>query len=369
MNRRSSQQSPPRKVAILYTGGTIGCERGPDGYAPKPGSLAASLRASPRFCDPNPPKPALTSLPYLTPPSQLGRRIAYDIFEYAPLLDSSSMEMEDWARIAKDIAARHDDFDAFVILHGTDTMAYTASALSFMLEGLRKTVIITGSQIPLSELLSDGIDNLLGALILAGHFTIPEVCLYFNHKLMRGNRCQKIRTDHMDAFASPNALPLAEVGTGFRVFSKRIWQPTNAENVAFSVQTKMEKGVAALRLFPGILPQHVANVASPPVRGLVLETFGSGNAPQNQPKLLRALQDAHKSGVVLVNCTQCLHGSVTSDYAAGAALRDMGVVPCGDMTTESALTKLSYLLAQDLSPEAVRHQMGQNLRGELSASW
>lgn len=343
-------------VLILYTGGTIGMKETERGYAPSPGYLAGRLAKLPSFHDPGEPL-------YTTPPSWVGRRVHYDIIEYDPLLDSSNMGMEDWARIAKDVESHYDAYDGFLVLHGTDTMAYTASALSFMLRGLRKPVVLTGSQIPISQLRSDAMENLLGALIIAGHYVVPEVGLYFSHKLMRGNRSRKVDAAGLDAFESANCPPLVEVGTEISVNWSIVESPTKAQ---LEVKTAMSPNVAVLRLFPGISVDTIRNFLRPPIEGVILQSFGSGNAPDRRQDFLDALREASDRGVVIVNTTQCARGSVTTGYAAGQALAECGVVPGGDMTAEAALTKLSFLLAQGLSRESVVANIQNNLRGELT---
>ncbi len=346
-----------RRVLMIYTGGTIGMTLGARGYEPEPGFLAQTVRSHPAFQDP--------AMPLgVTPPSRHGQRIEYEILEYEPLLDSSNMGMHDWVRIARDIERCYDEFDAFVVLHGTDTMAYTASALSFMLANLAKTVIVTGSQIPVSQVRNDGVDNLLDALILAGHYDIPEVCLYFRSKLFRGNRTRKSDASGLSAFSSDNFPVLARVGIDIEVFWERVLAPTGEP---LSVRPITNANVAVLRLFPGF-PMHVfENFLAPPLQGVVLETFGTGNAPDNRPELLGALRRASERGVVVVNTTQCARGYVSTHYAAGAALAEAGVVGGSDMTTEAALTKLAYLLSQELSPAEIRMQIQQDLRGELTS--
>ncbi|KAH6579413.1 hypothetical protein BSLG_010535 [Batrachochytrium salamandrivorans] len=306
-----------------------------------------------------------TRLPALiSPPSLYGKRINYSILEYDPLLDSSNMTMTDWVKIARDIEVNYRLFDAFIILHGTDTMAYTASALSFMLENLGKTVIITGSQVPLAEVRNDAVENLLGALTIAGHFVIPEVGLFFDNKLFRGNRSSKVNAVDFNAFDSPNLRPLVSVGINIDVSWVDIWRPKKIAE--FLVYKEMNPSVANLRLFPGITEATVRAFLSPPIAGVVLETYGSGNAPSNRPELLQALQEACDRGVVIVNCTQCKRGLVTDIYQTGKALKAIGIVPGADMTPECALTKLSYLLSKYSDPDICRRLMKKSLRGELT---
>ncbi|KAH9981132.1 asparaginase-domain-containing protein [Lactifluus volemus] len=275
------------------------------------------------------------------------KRIRYAVLEWHPLLDSSNIEIEDWIRVATEIELNYSLFDAFVILHGTDTMAYTSSALSFLLEDLGKTVIVTGAQIPLSQLRNDAVDNLLGALSIAGHYIIPECCLYFNHTLFRGNRVSKISSNDLNAFTSPNFPPLVNVGIDILINWNDVIRQTSLRRFRAHKPT--------LRLFPGITAATVHAFLAPPVRGVVLETFGSGNAPQRHD-LMNALRDACERGVVIVAITQCAKGSVSNAYETGRTL----LQAC-------ALTKLCYLLSKpELSIEQVRNLIGAPLRGELT---
>jgi len=346
----------PRRVAVLYTGGTIGMRRGPRGYAPEPGYLRERLSSMPLFHDSR-------ARPFTFPEGEHGPALHYDVLEFERLIDSSNMRREDWVGIASEIARLHRDYHGFVVLHGTDTMAYTASALSFMLEGLQRTVILTGSQIPLARVRNDAVDNLYGALTLAGHYEIPEVGIYFNRKLLRGNRAQKVDAQGLDAFRSGNLRPLVEVGLSVEVRWDLVRAPS-AERL--TVRPITSEHVVSLRLFPGITTTMVERILAPPLRGAVLETYGAGNAPDDQPDLLAALRAATDRGVVIVNTTQCHRGMVRPDYAAGRALADAGVVAGGDMTPEAALTKLQWLLSQNLPADAVRDLVGRSLRGELT---
>jgi len=236
-------EAPKKRVYIAYTGGTIGMRKTPAGYAPAAGNLAQQIAAMPELADPT--MPACT------------------IEEYDPLLDSSNMTPDDWLKIAEDIAAHYSDYDGFVVLHGTDTIAYTASALAFMLQGLNKPVICTGSQIPLCELRNDGRENLVTTLLIAAHYAIPEVCLYFGSRLLRGCRSVKVNADGLDAFASPRFPPLGTAGTRIEIDWDLVLRPAPAAQL--SVQRFQPPVVGALRLFPGISAQVVSNALLPPL--------------------------------------------------------------------------------------------------------
>ncbi|THH17107.1 hypothetical protein EW146_g3638 [Bondarzewia mesenterica] len=398
--------SDESKVLIIYTGGTIGMLVGQRGYVPEPYFLTETFRSQTRFHDPfqeslfsnatsvegfrqwssnngrSSPTAFPSSLPahlehrstllvrnrnakkvaddvyeahlpaFVTPPTIIpggsAKRIRYAVLEWHPLLDSSNIEIDDWIRMATEIELNYSLFDAFVILHGTDTMAYTSSALSFLLEDLGKTVILTGAQIPLSQLRNDAVDNLLGALSIAGHYIIP-------------------------------------VGIDIVVNWNDVIRQTSLQR--FRAHKEMSQHVAALRLFPGITAATVRAFLAPSVKGVVLETFGAGNAPQ-RTDLMLSLREACDRGVVIVAITQCAKGSVSDAYETGRTLLQAGVVPGGDMTPEvsylistvltsrftcvfhygkGALAKLSYLLSKpELSPAEVRSLIGIPLRGELT---
>lgn len=336
---------PKPRVFIAYTGGTIGMKKSPTGYVPVAGYLAQRMSVMPEF--------------------QREEMPDYTIHEYEPLLDSSNMSPLEWGKIAADIVTHYDAYDGFIIIHGTDTMAYTAAALSFMLESLGKPVILTGSQIPLVEVRSDARENLITAMILAAQFRIPEVCIYMNGRLLRGNRAQKVNATGFDAFDSPNFPVLGQVGVQIEVNWPLVLpaSPFPCRLQAVRPQT----AIAALRLFPGISANLVRRVVEMPLQGLVLETYGAGNAPSDNTTLLRALAQANERGTIIVNCTQCLRGRVDmDDYATGHALKEVGVVNGYDMTAEAALAKLYYLLSQDWTVDRVKRLMESDLRGELT---
>ena len=334
-----------KKVCILYTGGTIGMKPTPQGYAPEAGYLGRVMASMPDFSSPEMPR--------------------YDICEYSPLLDSSNMGPRHWLAIARDIADKYGDYDGFVVIHGTDTMAYTASALPFMLEGLAKPVVLTGSQIPLCRVRSDGRENLVTALMVVALTPVPEVCLCFGNRLLRGCRATKVDAAGFQAFASPNFPDLGHIGVTIRPRPELLLPVRHANGL--TVHPLSDARVGALRLFPGISAELVANVLRSPLQGLVLETYGMGNGPSNDADLMDVLTEACKRGVVIVNCTQCLRGTVDQGgYEAGSALARAGVVSGADMTAEAALTKLIYLFSLGLAPDDIRDKMTRNLRGELT---
>ena len=322
-----------------------------DGYAPLPGYLQELMARMPELESPSLPE--------------------YVVHEYEPLLDSANMGPSDWLEIAGDIHAHYADYDGFVVLHGTDTMAYTASALPFLLDGLAKPVILTGSQLPLCELRTDARENLVTALLIAADPRVTEVCLYFGGQLLRGCRSVKVNADGFDAFASPNFPPLGLAGIEIEIDYARMLPPSAP---AFRLLAQAgsvpaatgEAGVGALRIFPGISATMLRNVLRPPLRGLVLETYGVGNAPDRAP-LLEALREASERGLVIVSCTQCLRGRVDlGDYATGSALARAGVISGYDLTAEAALAKMHQLFLQGHAAVEVKALMQRSLRGELT---
>ena len=332
-----------KHVYVIYTGGTIGMQRTPEGYAPAPGSLQQQLRGMPELSDP--------AMPEVV------------IHEYDPLLDSSNMTPAEWMKIANDIAGNYDRYDGFVVLHGTDTMAYTASALPFILEGLGKPVVVTGSQIPLVELRSDGRDNLVSSLLAAACLDIPEVCLYFGRQLLRGNRAVKVSTHGLTPFVSPNFPPLATFGVDIEIRHDLV-RPRGDELTVHELRSAV---LSVVRLIPGISASFLRNVLAPPVQAVVLQAYGVGNGPDRDTAFLDALAEATDRGVVIVDCSQCLTGHVDLDeYTAGSALARAGVISGYDLTVEAAVAKLTYLFSRDYDVARVKQEMQQDLRGEMT---
>jgi L-asparaginase len=333
-------------VYIINTGGTIGMKNTPNGYAPEPGFLADQMAQISALQNPHMPD--------------------YDLHEYDPLLDSANMSPSDWLKIAQDIFDNYDDYHGFIILHGTDTMAYTASALPFMLDGLKKPVILTGSQIPLCETRNDARENLITAMTLAANYPIPEVCLYFGNKLMRGCRTVKVNANSFDAFDSPNFPPLGKVGIDIKLNWGAI-RPLPVPHTSLTLHPLNGSRISALRLFPGISAEVICQILQPPLKGLVLEAYGVGNGPNHDQDIMAALREATERGVIIVDCTQCLSGSVDlNDYATGSALASAGVISGYDLTVEAALAKMFYLFSQDLPTETIKSLMQTNLHGELT---
>lgn len=334
-----------KHIYVAYTGGTIGMRPSLKGYVPATGYLSETVAKMPEF--------HRAEMPDFT------------IHEYPKLLDSSDMVPADWQLIANDVAKNYDQYDGFIILHGTDTMAYTSSALSFMLEGLQKPVIITGSQIPLAQLRSDGQANLLNALYIAANYPIPEVTLFFNNKLFRGNRARKVDADGFDAFDSPNFPHLLSAGINIEV-NQRV-KTFKHEIKDLQVSPIVSQPVGMMSLYPGISGSVLTNIIQQPVNALILLSYGVGNAPQN-PSLLGQIAHATEKGILVLNCTQCFKGRVDmSGYANGKFLEETGVVSGKDITPEAALAKLHYLLSKsELSADQRRQMLAIDLCGEMS---
>jgi L-asparaginase len=316
------------------------------GLQPEPGVLTDSLAFMPELRRDDMPLHAIEAL--------------------EPLLDSADMTPRDWVRIAQAIVERDAEFDGFVVLHGTDTMTHTASALSFLLTGLRKPVVLTGAQLSLLNPRSDGREHIVTSLIIAGTLPIPEVSIYFASRLLRGNRAQKVHSADFVAFDSGNLPPLATVGATIRVAEHLVRPP--GEGLPSRVTLVREPNVAALRVFPGITLDVLAAALGPNADGLVLETYGAGTFPSRDPSLLLPIAEAtaRQPPAIVVNCSQCHGGVVQQDlYRTSRALARAGVISGLDMTPEAALTKLYCLLAQGTPAHDARRTMTTNLAGEL----
>lgn len=336
-------------LLLIYTGGTIGMKMNPENGTLCPFDFSQILDEVP----------------------ELGK-FAYklDAVSFDPIIDSSDIEPSIWQELANIISRKYDDYDGFVILHGTDTMAYSASALSFMLEGLTKPVIFTGSQLPVGVPRTDGKENLISAVEIAaakddnGHARVPEVCIFFNNRLMRGNRTTKLSSDEFRAFTSPNLPPLAEAGISIKYNDPVIRKPSDWSS-RLKVHTVLDTRVGILKIHPGITPEVVGDIlCGSSTRAIILETYGSGNAP-SKPWFLDIIRKAAGSKILL-NVTQCFSGSVNMDiYANGKALKESGVISGGDLTTEGALAKLFHLMGNHSDNKEVKGLLTENLRGEM----
>lgn len=337
-----------RTVLLIYTGGTIGMVKDKESGTLVPFNFDGLLNRMPEL-------------------NQLDCDI--ETYTLRNPIDSSNIQPSDWLDLAAKLESFYDDYDGFVILHGTDTMSYTASALSFLLENLQKPVIFTGSQLPISDFRTDAKENLITAIQIASDYDnsnnaiIQEVGLYFENKLYRGNRTTKINSEHFEAFASLNYTALAESGVHLN-YNRHIFPEKN--NGKLKVYKKLDQNVAIIRLFPGLtqsILDAIINIKG--LKGLILETYGSGNAP-NKEWFVNSIGRAVKNGIIVVNVTQCPAGMVDHGlYEVGLQMRKLGVVGGRDMTTEAAITKLMFVLGNETFSKSPEKWLRLNLRGEI----
>ena len=338
------------KVLLIYTGGTIGMNRNPLTGALEPFDFEHLIQNVPEL-------------------RQFD--IEIDTYQFQPPIDSSDMSPARWTDLSHCIADHYDGYDGFVVLHGTDTMAYTASALSYMLENLTKPVIFTGSQLPIGQLRTDGKENLITSIEIAaakddeGRARVPEVGIFFGGHLLRGNRTTKQSAEEFNAFESFNYPHLVDAGVNITYHRERILTPDWQQ--AMRPHYRLDNNVIIFSIFPGIREDLIRHIIhTPNLKAIVMRTFGSGNAPQSL-WLLNALREGTRNGKVIVNISQCMQGAVEmSRYDCGYHLQEAGVISGRDSTVESAVTKLMFLQAHYDDPEQVRRLMQQNIRGEIS---
>jgi L-asparaginase len=345
----TNSEEKKTSILIIYTGGTIGMVQRPHSGTLAPFKFDQIKEEIPEL-----------------------KKFNYNIqtVTFSPPLDSSNMSPRNWIKIAKVIQKNYNRFNGFVVLHGTDTMAYTASALSYMFENLDKPIILTGSQLPIGTLRTDGKENLITSVEIAaarknGMSMVPEVCIYFDFKLYRGNRTVKRDADLFSAFRSVNYPELAVAGVDIR-FRNEFIHSTENKGI-LKVNTLFDDNVVILKIFPGINQQVFNSIFNiPGLKGVVLETFGSGNVPTSR-WLISCIKKAIKRNIVVLNVTQCEGGRVSmGQYETSLDLKKAGVVSGNDMTTEAAITKLMFLLGQGLTTNEIKMHLNKSLRGEIS---
>lgn len=336
-------------IFVIYTGGTIGMDYDKEGKHLKPFDFQQIIDKVPEL-----------------------RRFEFELtlLSFDKPIDSSDIKVHQWLNIARVVYDFYNDYDAFVILHGTDTMAYTASALSFLFDNLAKPVILTGAQLPIGVPRTDARENFITALEIAatkrknGLPMVPEVCIFFDTLLLRGNRARKVQSNNFTAFASENLPPLAVTGIEIS-YNESLILPYPEER--FDIFSKMDENVGLLKIFPGISQKYLEHfLATPDLRGIVMETYGSGNTPTDD-WFIGALKEAVDSGIHILNVSQCNGGAVVPGmYESGRRLQEIGIISGGDITPEAAITKMMFLLGNEPDPQLIREQLSISLRGEMS---
>ncbi len=339
------------KILLIYTGGTIGMKEDPETMALSPFEFNQLLEEVPEL-----------------------KKIVHtiDTFSFNPPIDSSDINIDFWIELVIKIEKEYYNYDGFVILHGTDTMSFSASALSFMINNLEKPIIFTGSQLPIGKLRTDGKENLITSIEIAaskdstGRALVPEVCIYFDNKLFRGNRTTKFSSENFKAFFSPNYPALAEVGIHIK-YNKNYINYPNDWGKKLYIEKSIDTSVGVIKLFPGITPEYIRSIIETPnVKAFILETYGSGNAPTSD-WFISLIEEAINNNITIINITQCLTGSVDMDaYSTGVLLKKAGVISGYDSTFEAAICKLFFLLGKSSNIEVIKQGLTKNIKGEIS---
>ncbi len=338
-------------ILLIYTGGTIGMKQDPVTSALSPFDFSQIMEEVPEL-------------------KKFGYNL--DSLSFSPVIDSSDVNIPFWIHLVEIIKDNYLNYDGFVILHGTDTMSYTASALSFMFENLEKPVILTGSQLPIGMLRTDGKENLISSIEIAaskredGKPMVPEVCIYFESQLYRGNRTTKYNSENFRAFRSANSPVLAEVGIHIK-FNTSIIRYPKIWGEELSISTKMDTNLVILKIIPGIQKNVIESITHiSGLRAIIIETYGSGNAP-TEKWFIQLLEEAVNRGIIIINITQCHAGGVDMDaYATGKSLKNIGIISGHDSTTEAAVAKLYYLMGQNIDNNHIKHLLEKNYRGEIT---